>query len=235
MKREELLKVFPFIDEIEIQALPSEFVVCWYPSSWNHFNAAIDWREQETKLIPEIFIYTDTSVFEIPHDSEVIFSKEIKGGELRQEIIDEKNDDEKISFERTVLEELEKILLISILDREPDNNSGIVNVTLLKLKDNWFFLVQVENEYLYLSFVEKGIKIDCLYVNRPCDSFLSDRGPDPDQINLIDIEKIGVDILISGKNNGIRLPLSDEYKMVSEFDINNEQFPGDIAVLYSRI
>jgi hypothetical protein len=240
MKKEDILKLFPSILEDELIKLPEEFVVCWYPSSGNHFDSALDWREQKTKLIPELFIYTDTSVYEIPSDAEVIFSKIFEGGEFRKKIVEEeeKKEEWKRSWEGTLLEGIEYINLNSQQESDSKYFKGIVQIIFLKLKDNWFFLVQVENEYLYLSFEEKGIKIDCLYVNRPCDSFLSDRGPggpDPDQINLIDIERIGVDLLISGRNNGLRVPFSDDYLKISEFEINNEPFEGDIGFLYSRI
>lgn len=198
MKKEELLKVFPCLSYEEIEDLPTDLLLCWYPSCGNHFDAAFDWQRQNTKLIPNLFIYSDNSDFDIPSEAEVFYSKIVEGGDLK-----------------------------------PKN--GVVHLTLLKFKENWFFLVNSENEYLYLSFLEQQINIDCLYVNRPCDSFLSDRGPDADQVHFIDIERIGVDLLISGKNNGLRVPFSDDYLMISEFEITNEPFPSDIAVLYSRI
>lgn len=235
MKKEELLKVFPSLSETEIEALPKELVICWYPSSGSHFDAALDWQRQNTKLTPNLFIYTDTWDFEIPIDSEVIFSKRIEDGELKPKIIEEIIEEEKITWDGTWLEGLDDILIERPVRKEPEFFNGVVHITLLKFKENWFFLVNSENEYLYLSFLEQQMNIDCLYVNRPCDSFLSDRGPDANQIHFIDINKIGVSILISGRNNGIRLPLSEEYQLIAEFNIQNEPFEGDIGELYSRI
>jgi hypothetical protein len=235
MKREELLKVFPSVSETEIEALPKELVVCWYPSSGNHFDAALDWQRQNTKLTPNLFIYSDTLDFDIPSDAIVFFSKIVEGSDLKLKIIKEIIEEEKNSLDGTFLEGLDHILLDYPVPKEPDYFIGFVHITLLKFKENWFFLVNSENEYLYLSLLEQQINIDCLYLNRPCDSFISDRGPDANQIHFIDIKKIGVNILISGKNNGIRFPLSEEYQLISEFEMNNKPYNNDVGVIYSRI
>jgi hypothetical protein len=235
MKKEELLKVFPCLSYEEIEDLPTDLLLCWYPSCGNHFDAAFDWQRQNTKLTPNLFIYSDTSDFDIPSKAEVFYSKIVEGGDLKPKISKEIIEEEKKSWDGTWFEGLDHLLFDQPVPKEPEYFNGVVHLTLLKFKENWFFLVNSENEYLYLSFLEQQINIDCLYVNRPCDSFLSDRGPDADQVNFIDIERIGVDLLISGKNNGLRVPFSDDYLMISEFEITNEPFPSDIAVLYSRI
>jgi hypothetical protein len=235
MKREELLNVFPFLLEAEINDLPNELVVCWYPSSGSHFDAALDWQRQKTKLTPNLFIYTDTWDFEIPIDSKVIYYQAVEASELKCNIIKEIIDEENKSWDGTWLEGTDHIFFERPVPKEPEYFVDIVHLTILKYKENWFFLVNSENEYLYLSLLEQQINIDCLYVNRPCDSFLSDCESDSERVHFIDIERIGVDLLISGKNNGLRVPFSDDYLMISEFEITNEPYNPDIAVLYSRI
>lgn len=235
MKREELLKLFPSLVAEEIQDLPEELVVCWYPSSGNHFDAAFDWQRQNTKLVPNLFIYSDNSDFEIPADAQVCCSATVESVDLRSKIVKESTEEEeKKTWDGTLLEGLDYIFFDQPEAKEPEYFRGIVHLTLMKYEEKWFFLINTENEYLYLSFLEHQIIVDCLYVNRPCDSFLSDRGPNPDQVHFIDISRIGVSTFISGKNNGIRLPLSEEYKIISEFDINNPHFEGDIGQIYSR-
>jgi hypothetical protein len=234
MKKDDVLKLFPGILEEEINKLQKEFIVCWYPSSSNHFNAAFDWVREEISVNPDVFIYTDTTEFEIPTEAEVIFSRKIES----EKFIEKTKENNEISLDGTWLkgiEQFEQILLEHSYNKEYDCFAGILHVTLLRLNEVWFFLVQVENEYLYLSVVEKRIKIDCLLVNRPCDSFLSDRGSNPNQINFIDIKKVGVDLLITGKYNGIRMPLSKDYRLISEFEMKNKPFIDDTVVFYSRI
>lgn len=235
MKREELLKLFPSILDEEIKDLPNDLVVCWYPSSGSHFDASLDWQRQNTKLTPNLFIYSDTRDFDIPSDAIVFYSKIVEGSNLKSKIIEEIIEEEKKSWDGTWLEGTDHIFFEQPVPKEPDYFVGIVHLTILKFNENWFLLVNSENEYLYLSLLERQINIDCLYVNRPCDSFISDRGPNPDQIHFIDINKIGVSILISGRNNGIRLPLSEEYQLISEFEMNNEPYNNDVGVIYSLI
>jgi hypothetical protein len=189
---------------------------------------------EEISVNPDVFIYTDTTEFEIPTEAEVIFSRKIES----EKFIEKTKENNEISLDGTWLkgiEQFEQILLEHSYNKEYDCFAGILHVTLLRLNEVWFFLVQVENEYLYLSVVEKRIKIDCLLVNRPCDSFLSDRGSNPNQINFIDIKKVGVDLLITGKYNGIRMPLSKDYRLISEFEMKNKPFIDDTVVFYSRI
>jgi hypothetical protein len=173
--------------------------------------------------------------FDIPIDSEVIYNQIVEGSELKSKIVKENEEEEKKSWDGTWLEGTDHIFLGQPVPIEPEYFVGIVHLTLLNYKENWFFLVNTENEYLYLTFLEQPITIDCLYVNRPCDSFLSDRGPNPEQVHYIDIAKIGVSVLISGKNNGIRLPLNEEYQLISEFCMNNAPFENDRGEIYSRI
>jgi hypothetical protein len=78
MKREELLKVFPCLSDKEIHGLPSELVVCWYPSSGSHFEAAEHFEKEDTNLNPNFFIFSDASRFECPDKAKMLVSKKVR-------------------------------------------------------------------------------------------------------------------------------------------------------------
>lgn len=234
MKREKLMKVFPYLGEWELQNLPQDLIVCWYPSSNNHFDAAFDWQRQATKLQPDLFIYTDIMDFEIPPEAEVFFSSTIDGADIKRKFTEQPNE-EKNNWDKIRLKGLDHISFNDSHSKESEYFNGVLRLILMKFKEKWYFLVTVENEYFYLLLLENKAKIDCLYVNRPCDSFLSDRGPNPNQKHFIDIKKIGVKIFISGKNNGIRPSFNKEYKKISTLDIKFEPYESDPGEIYSRI
>ncbi len=78
MKREELLNVFPCLSDKEINGLPSELVVCWYPSSGNHFDAVEHFEKHESQVNPNLFIFSDASRFVCPDNSKMLFSKKVR-------------------------------------------------------------------------------------------------------------------------------------------------------------
>ena len=70
MKKEDLLKVFPSLNEMEIQTLPNELVICWYPSSgvgadlndnFCGYAAMRHWQEQPCKLKPNFSAFSNLS------------------------------------------------------------------------------------------------------------------------------------------------------------------------------
>jgi hypothetical protein len=85
MKKEELIKLFPCISEEDIEQLPDELAVCWYPSSGSHFTKENDnwsgyhistlWQRQSTSLKPNLFIFTDVQPFVIPPDARLLYSQ----------------------------------------------------------------------------------------------------------------------------------------------------------------
>jgi hypothetical protein len=86
MKREELLKIFPSLTESEIQDLPNELVVCWYPSSGTGcdsetlyngygYNILDHWKQQSSNFKPNLFIFSDAREFNIHEEAEVLFTK----------------------------------------------------------------------------------------------------------------------------------------------------------------
>jgi hypothetical protein len=84
MRKEVLIRLFPVLSEIEIDALPNELVVCWYPSSGARsdlespfcgYIALKHWQEQPAKLKPNFFIFSDVDYFEIPEEAEILFSQ----------------------------------------------------------------------------------------------------------------------------------------------------------------
>ena len=86
MKREELLNVFPSLSETEIEALPKELVVCWYPSSGTGcdsetlyrgygYNILDHWKQQPSNFKPNLFIFSDYNEFDLPDESEVLFNR----------------------------------------------------------------------------------------------------------------------------------------------------------------
>lgn len=86
MKREEILKLFPGILEEEIKDLPNELVVCWYPSSGTGcdsetlyrgygYNILDHWKQQPSNFETNLFIFSDIDEFDLPDESEVLFTK----------------------------------------------------------------------------------------------------------------------------------------------------------------
>jgi hypothetical protein len=234
LKKEDLLKVFPSLNEMEIQTLPNELVICWYPSSgvgadlndnFCGYVALRHWQEQPSKLKPNFFIFSDILEFELPLDYELIFSIElniekIKGGDLLEE---------KFTFDGTLLEGCDEIFLG---DQFRTNKEVLTLKRLVLLKKNGLFLllVQAENEYVYSSFIQEKIQIPLLTINRPWDPFVRDNG--------IEIEKLGIQEFIAGYSYVSCLIFGEEFKKYPDFvfqTLRNEYTSNeDLANLYSR-
>ena len=239
MKREELLKVFPSLSEKGIQALPSELVICWYPSSGAGSNQDIvrndcagyhavkHWREQPSNLKPNFFIFSDLMEFERPLNFNLIFTIELniekviyKGSDL---IVEKK------TFDGTLLEGCDEIFFGDQEVIEKKEVLTLKHLTLLENKGLFFLLVQTENEFIYSSFIEENINIPLLTLNRPMDPFIFDNG--------IDIKKLGIKEFIAGRGYVISLLFGDEFFKYPDFVFqiirNEDSEHKDIANLYS--
>lgn len=80
-----LLNLFSSLSAQDIELLPNELSVCWYPSSGtgfrpeditnNGYYAIPHWKEQPSVVQPNFFIFSDYSPFEeIPEKATVVFS-----------------------------------------------------------------------------------------------------------------------------------------------------------------
>jgi hypothetical protein len=83
MKKEDILKLFPSVMRVDLNVLPEEIVACWYPSSgigceidvlYNGYQAVGHWRDQPSKLKPNLFIFSDIEEFDIHQEAEVLYS-----------------------------------------------------------------------------------------------------------------------------------------------------------------
>jgi hypothetical protein len=292
MKKEELLNVFPSLLEEEIQGLPHELVVCWYPSSGSHFDAASHWKGDKT-INPNCFIFSDASRFEFPEEARIICSKKVNNNyhELltdffempvdltlfpadhlvnqdievfktqvttlysifmltEDELIIKKNSDlfctetmEK-RFQLQILHDsnlidinsLEKSILDECITKETtDIMCGEITspqlIQIITYKECVFILVQGTNEYIYKRFIEEGVKIPLLTLNRPMDPFIFDHG--------IDIEKLGVQEFIAGHSYVSSLVFGDDFKKHPDFIfqtiVGEVSQHNDLANLYSRV
>lgn len=231
MKREELLKVFPCLGDEDIQDLPTDLVVCWYPSSgsgrnyetyYSGYNAIKHWHEQPSQLKPNLFIFSDLEEFDQPINYNLVFTLElniekIKGDDVLQE---------KMSFDGSLLEGCDEILLGN---QETLKNDLLTlkHLTLLEFEGLFFLLAQTENEFIYSAFVEEGINIPLLTLNRPCDNFIFNNG--------IDIKKLGIQEFIAGHGYVSSLTFGEEFKKHPDFVFQttpNEYI--DLANLYSH-
>lgn len=290
MKKEELLKVFPSLSEKEIEALPEELVVCWYPSSGSHFEAANHWKGDNT-INPNCFIFSDASRFEFPVEARIICSKKVNNNyhELLTDFFEMPFDltlfpadhavnqnievfktqvttlysifmlteDELIIKKNSDLfctETMEKRIQLQILHDSNliDFNSfkqSVLNESLIEEANDLingdtpsplliqivsyneciFILVQGTNEYVFKRFIEEGVKIPLLTLNRPMDPFIFDHG--------IEIEKLGVQEFIAGQSYVSSLVFGDEFKKHPDFVFqshrNEDAFHEDLANLYS--
>jgi hypothetical protein len=221
MKREKLMKVFPFLGERELKKLPQDLVVCWYPSSGagtNHkiissdsgsgYNAVIHWQEQPSTFKPNLLIFSDIEEFKIPVQADVLFTMLIS---------EDSNFDHSIS---------EDVLLV-----QEDNRGSIMSITIIKHLETFFILVQSTNEYLYNQFVNQGIEIPLLTLNRPTDIFIHN--------NSIDIQRLGIQEFIAGHSYVSCLTYGKEFKKHPDFvfQIYRTELVEyiDDANLYSRV
>lgn len=297
MKKELLLRLFPAFEEKDLESLPEELVVCWYPSSGTGTNQEIlfddnysgyiaekHWREQPTKLKPNLFIFSDVCEFEFHESFKLICSKTIvedkiisllnnpiivdygvfSKGDLAFDESFEKvtkflfarglldindsyqkivNQTSAVEYEQSKLE-IKILLEAGLIDKESvikdrkrketcsleDGTFGPVpmkRISIINLKNNFYILVQATNKYLYERFIEQGIHIPLLTINRPMDGFVFNRG--------INLEKLGVEEFIAGQPYVSSLIFGEEFKKHSDFVFQyfEDPFHEDMANLYS--
>lgn len=100
-------------------------------------------------------------------------------------------------------------------------------VSVIKYLDSYFILVQGSNEFLYNRLIEENIMIPILTLNRPMDPFIFNHG--------IDIEKLGIQEFIAGRNYVSSLVYGEEFKKYPDFIFQTYRHEHiDMANLYSK-
>jgi hypothetical protein len=236
MKKTELLKLFPSLSKSDLKVLPDDLIICWYPSSgtgsvsetiFNGYNTVIHWRDQPSKLKPNLYIFSDFEEFEIPNNFDLIFVIE-QNVEL---VKSQENTQERVSFDGSLLEGCDEILL----GNQFDSNQEILRlkkIILLQNKGSFFMLIQSENEFVYSRFIDEKIKIPLLTINRPMDPFVLHKG--------INIHDLGIQEFIAGHSYVSSLNFGEEFKKYPDFVFQirkneNSDSIVDYANLYSGL
>ena len=111
-----------------------------------------------------------------------------------------------------------------------DVDSGLIkNLTLINHLDSLFLLVQTSNKNLNEQFIQGGLEIPLLTINRPWDPFVLNNG--------IEIEKLGIQEFIAGHSYVSSLIFGEEFKKYPDFVFqtlrNRDSSLEDLANLYS--
>lgn len=208
MKKEDLLKVFPSLNEMEIQTLPNELVICWYPSSgvgadlndnFCGYVAMRHWQEQPCKLKPNFFIFSDIVDFDVPAGAEVLFEEKLLP---TNHILDFLNNPIEINYNllshklkstsRILLDDIERLLELGLID-ELDFIKEFENADFLDDLERLFELGMIDELDLITEF------------------------ENADSVNDKEFKKLEIKLLIE-KGIFEKQKLIDRFK---EIDINN--------------
>jgi hypothetical protein len=245
MKKEQLTLMFPEINESAITALPDDLVVCWYPSSgpgggfedinfrvnnrFSGFYALKCWKDQPSKLNPNLFIFSDIDWFEIPFTFELIYSTD-----FNKDLNFEKEELPPVDYNKhndSYLPELFLSIDIEIyeqkkaeIDRKYFEQLGKIH--LIRKDDLYVLLVCSENELVYQRFIQNKIKVPLLTLNSSDDYFIQNNG--------INLDLLGVQEFIANTDEARFLSISDEFQVCSEFRFSNG-YGSYLTNLYSRV
>jgi hypothetical protein len=245
MKKEQLTLMFPEINESAITALPDDLVVCWYPSSgpgggfedinfrvnnrFSGFYVLRCWKDQPSKLNPNLFIFSDIDWFEIPFTFELIYSTDFNKdlNFEKEELISP----EEIDWDQYYLQELlregyeaDYKNKKAEIDRKYFEQLGKIH--LIRKEDIYVLLVCSENELVYQRFIQNKIKVPLLTLNRSDDYFIQNNG--------INLDLLGVQEFIANTDEARFLSICDEFQVGPEFLFSNG-YGSYLVNLYSRV